>query len=95
MWKNTSDSFSEYIRQRHGDFMSKYNGLWAWIKENGTERFKLTFAEIEQITGFSIDHSFLTYKKELMNYGYQVGKISKKEKTVVFQKNIKNIRSNL
>lgn len=86
MWKNTSDSFSEYIRQRHGDFMSKYNGLWAWIKENGTECFKLTFAEIERITGFSIDHSFLTYKKELMNYGYQVGKISMKEKTVVFQK---------
>ena len=66
--------------------MSKYNGLWAWIKENGTERFKFTFAEIEQITGFPINHSFLTYKKELISYGYQVGKISMKEKTVIFQK---------
>ena len=86
MWKNTSDSFSEYIRQRHGDFMSKYNALWAWIKENGTDSFKLTFAEIEQIVGLPIDHSFLTYKKELISYGYHVGKISMKEKMVLFQK---------
>ena len=66
--------------------MSKYNALWTWINENGTDSFKLTFAEIEQITGFPIDHSFLTYKKELMNSGYQVVKISMKEQTVVFQK---------
>lgn len=66
--------------------MSKYDVLWAWIKENGTDSFKLTFAEIEHITGFPIDHSFLTYKKELISYGYQVVKISMKEKTVVFQK---------
>ena len=26
-----------------------------------------------------IDHSFLTYKKELIEYGYKVGKISMKE----------------
>ena len=66
--------------------MGKYDALWAWIKENGTDSFKLTFAEIEQIAGQPIDHSFLTYKKELMNYGYQVVKISMKEQTVVFQK---------
>ena len=66
--------------------MSKYDALWAWIKENGTDSFKLTFTEIEQIAGLPIDHSFLTYKKELTNYGYQVGKISMKERTVVFQK---------
>lgn len=66
--------------------MSKYDALWAWIRENGTDSFKLTFSEIEQIAGLPIDHSFLTYKKELMNYGYQVGKISMKEQTVVFQK---------
>lgn len=46
----------------------------------------MTFAEIEQIVGFPIDHSFLTYKKELMGYGYQVVKISMKEQTVVFRK---------
>ena len=66
--------------------MSKYDALWAWIKENGTDNFYLTFAEIKQIVGVSIDHSFLTYKKELMDYGYQVGKASMKEQTVFFQK---------
>ena len=66
--------------------MSKYDALWAWIRENGTDSFQLTFAEIEQIAGLPIDHSFLTYKKELMGYGYQVVKISMKEQTVVFQK---------
>jgi len=34
-----------------------------WIKENGTDDFKLIFAEIEQIAGLPIGHSFLTYKK--------------------------------
>ena len=33
-----------------------------------------------------IDHSFLTYKKELIEYGYKVGKISMKEQTVEFMK---------
>ncbi len=66
--------------------MSKYDALWEWIKENGTDSFKLTFAEIEQIAGIPSDHSFLKYKKELMGYGYQVGKISMKDQTVVFQK---------
>jgi len=66
--------------------MSKYTLLWNWIKENGTDRFKLTYAEIERITGFPIDHSFLTYKKELSEYGYRVGKISTKEQTVLFER---------
>ena len=66
--------------------MSKYDALWAWIRENGTDSFELTFAEIERIAGLPMDHAFLTYKKELLGYGYQVGKISMKERTVVFQK---------
>lgn len=66
--------------------MSKYNALWAWIQENGRDSFQLTFAEIEKIAGFPIDHSFLTYKKELTAYGYKVGKISMKAQTVAFQK---------
>ena len=53
--------------------MSKYEPLWNWIKKNGTNSFKLTFDEIEKIAGFPIDHSFLNYKKELLNYGYKVG----------------------
>ena len=66
--------------------MSKYSALWAWISENGTDSFKLTFTEIGQIAGVSIDHSFLASKKELMGYGYQVVKISLKEQTVLFLK---------
>lgn len=64
--------------------MSKYEPLWKWIKENGTDSFKLTFEEIEKIAGIPIDHSFLNYKKELLEYGYKVGKISLNEQTVVF-----------
>lgn len=66
--------------------MSKYAPLWKWIKENGTDNFKLTYAEIEKISGLPIDHSFLTYKKELLEYGFKVGKISMKEQTVAFEK---------
>lgn len=66
--------------------MSKYTPLWTWIKENGADRIKLTFAEIEKIAGLPIDHSFLTYKKELLEYGYKVGKISLKEQNVTFEK---------
>ena len=66
--------------------MSKYDALWAWIQDNGTDSFQLTFAEIEKIAGLPIDHPFLTYKKELTAYGYQVGKISMKAQTVAFQK---------
>ena len=40
------------------------------------DSFKLTYAEIEIIAGVPIDHSFLKYKKELMEYGFCVGKIS-------------------
>ena len=66
--------------------MSKYELLWKWIRDNGTDSFKLTFAEIEEIAGVPIDHSFLKYKKELSEYGFCVGKISMKEETVSFQK---------
>ena len=44
--------------------MSKYNPLWKWINKNKTDDFKLTFAEIENIAGVPIDHSFLTLQKE-------------------------------
>lgn len=66
--------------------MSKYDPLWTWVRENGTDRFKLTYEEIREITGFPIDHSFLTFKKELPEYGWKVGRISMKEETVAFEK---------
>lgn len=66
--------------------MSKYNSLWEYVQKKGSPSFKLTFEEIQKIAGIPIDHSFLTYKKELTDYGYQVGKISMKEQTVLFNK---------
>ena len=66
--------------------MSKYDVLWKYVSETGSDSFKLTYAEIEKIAGIPIDHSFLSYKKELTEYGYKVGKISMKEQTVEFIK---------
>ncbi|HGS9532967.1 TPA: hypothetical protein ACMVAZ_003824, partial [Clostridioides difficile] len=63
-----------------------YSSLWEYFKKNNSQSFKLTFEEIKDIAGIEIDHSFLKYKKELNEYGYQVGKISLKEKTVIFDK---------
>ena len=66
--------------------MSKYNPLWEYVQKNGDQSFQLTFDEIQNIVGIPIDHSFLKYKKELTDYGYQVGKISMKEQTIIFNK---------
>ena len=66
--------------------MSKYNALWKYVQKNGSQSFKLAFEEIQEITVIPIDHSFLNYQKELTGYGYQVGKISMKEQTVIFNK---------
>ena len=66
--------------------MSKYNTLWEYVQKTEKESFQLTFEEIQKIAGIPIDHSFLKYKKELAEYGWQVGKISMKEQTVFFQR---------
>ncbi len=66
--------------------MSKYNSLWEYVQSNAGKSIKLTFKEIQNIAGVPIDHSFLKYKRELTEYGYEVGKISMKEQTVIFNK---------
>ena len=66
--------------------MSKYGPLWKYLKENNKERYVLSYAEIKTVLGFEIDHSFLTYKKEANEYGYEVKKISMKEKTVIINR---------
>ncbi len=66
--------------------MSKYEPLWKYLKENNKDNYKLSYEEIKDILGFDIDHSFLTYKKELKEYGYEVEKISMKNKEVRFKK---------
>jgi hypothetical protein len=66
--------------------MSKYEQLWKYLQTDGGLTLKLSFEKIKTITGFDIDHSFLTYKKEAGQFGYQVGKISMKEKHITFNK---------
>ena len=58
--------------------MSKYEPLWKYLKDDNKENYKLSYEEIKNIIGFEIDHSFLTYKKEAKEFGYEVGKISMK-----------------
>ena len=55
--------------------MSKYEPLWNYLKKNSKDNYKLSYEEIKNILGFDIDHSFLTYKKETKEYGYEVHKI--------------------
>lgn len=64
--------------------MSKYDPLRKRIAENRSGDFSLSFEEIEQITGFPLDHSFLNCRKELTQYGWQVGKISLKRRSMEF-----------
>jgi len=66
--------------------MSKFDPLWDYVSNREEASFKLSYEEIEKIAGIPIDHSFLTYKKELTAYGYRVGKISMKAQTVEFIK---------
>ena len=67
--------------------MSQYDALWKYIKEQNQDEIRLTFFEIEEIIQSPMKHCFLTYKKDLLAYGYNVKKISLKEKWVLFQKN--------
>lgn len=66
--------------------MSKYEPLWEFIKDNNKDNYELSFDNIKDILKFELDHSFLTYKKELEKYGYRVSKIKLKEKIVIFNK---------
>ena len=67
--------------------MRTYLKPWQFIKEKSSDTLKLTYEEIETIAGVPLDHSFLKYKKELLEYGWQVKKIHMKEKSVEFIKN--------
>ncbi|MBN2837038.1 MAG: hypothetical protein JXR48_18945 [Candidatus Delongbacteria bacterium] len=66
--------------------MSKYDQLWKHIANENKQTLILSFDEIKIINGIEIDHSFLNYKKELIRYGFFVGKISLNNKTVEFLK---------
>lgn len=64
--------------------MSKYEKLWEYVSTRNAESLKLSYAEIEAVAGVPVDHSFLNYKKELLAYGFRVGKISMKQQTIEF-----------
>lgn len=64
--------------------MSKYDKLWNYVADQEGDELLLTFDEVGAIAGVPIDHSFLTYKKELLPRGWEVGKISLKAQTVRF-----------
>ena len=70
--------------------MSRYKDLGIYIdlifKRTNKEKIELSFNQIKDATGFEIDHSFLTYKKELLDYGYEVEKIKLKDKIIIFSK---------
>lgn len=62
--------------------MSKYDALWAYVSNSGQQTLTMTFEQIAELTDVAIDHSLLTYKRELVAYGYTVGKISLKQKVI-------------
>lgn len=70
--------------------MSKYNILWEYINNlfnNSIDtEMALTFDEINKIIGFNIDHSFLNYKNETLEYKFIVQKISLKNKKIYFKR---------
>ena len=66
--------------------MSKCTPLWQQIAQNDQSPCLMTFSQIETVLGFPIDHAFLTFKKELTEYGYKVVKISMKAQTVLFER---------
>lgn len=66
--------------------MSKFDTLWAYVKDRDQPSLTLTFDEIHAAAGLPIDHSFLTFKKELESYGFRVVRISMKNQTVLFEK---------
>lgn len=66
--------------------MSNYQPLWEQIKAANQPFLQLTFDRIEAIVQHPLNHSFLNAKKELLEYGYRVHKISCKKQTVWFEK---------
>lgn len=66
--------------------MSKYDALWAHVRAQSGDALTLSFDEIEQIAGVTVDHSLLRYKKEMEGCDWRVEKISLKNRTIRFAK---------
>lgn len=50
--------------------MSKFDALWDYVEVQDSGTLTLTFEEVERIAGIPIDHSFLTFKQELLPRGW-------------------------
>ena len=62
---------------------------WTLQRKEKNEEYDaltLSFDEIEQIAGVTVDHSLLRYKKEMEGCGWRVEKISLKNRTIRFAK---------
>lgn len=66
--------------------MSKYQKLWEYIEKLDKEELTLSFEKAGSVLGFPVDHSFLRFKKELLPFGFEVGKILMKNKSISFIK---------
>ena len=64
--------------------MSDYLKLWEYVAQSNEDTLKLSFEDVERISGNVLNHSFLNHKKEPLDYGYEVKKISMKNKDIVF-----------
>lgn len=63
--------------------MSKYDKLWRYVQCIPQKEIQITFERAEEILGFSINHSFLNYKKEAESFGWSVKKISLKNRCIL------------
>jgi hypothetical protein len=75
-----------YFIYKEYRIMSKYQPLWDYIVKNKKDEYKLSFDEVKKITGFKFDHAFLSFKKELLDYGYEFKRLSLKEEWVLIVK---------
>lgn len=66
--------------------MSKYQHLWDKIAESDQDQLTLSFDQVKDWGGVALDHSFLNYKKELLDYGYQVAHIYLKKRSILIKK---------
>lgn len=66
--------------------MSKYRPLWEYVERLDTYPLEMSFDDISAVLGFRIDHAFLSFKKETVDYGFTVKKVSLNNKTVIFDK---------
>lgn len=74
------------LRKNRCKRVSCYQPLWDYIRNSGELEVRLTYEEIEKISGRPLDHVFLFSRDELLRYGYCVYRLSARERAVWFYK---------